>query len=157
MAIWVVMHNSTLHQRKRKGVTIPQRKKGESNKYLEHIAHNWLYPRIIWMLEDTISEPCTALIVCRNLWKQDRREKDKLRGSWHQPVQSSMTNFVLFQRLWKIQCWRILAYLQCGHQLYARTRGHGLWRGLEPRTRMNLPWLWEDECRIASGAASWSQ
>jgi hypothetical protein len=43
--------------------------------YLEHIAHNWLYPRIIWMLEDTISEPCMALIVCRNLWKQDKREK----------------------------------------------------------------------------------
>ena len=46
--------------------------------YLEHIAHNWLYPRIIWMLEDTISEPCMALIVCRNLWKQDKRKKNKL-------------------------------------------------------------------------------
>lgn len=43
--------------------------------YLEHIAHNWLYPRIIWMLEDTISEPCMALIVCRNLCKQDKRKK----------------------------------------------------------------------------------
>jgi hypothetical protein len=46
--------------------------------YLEHIAHSWLYPRIIWMLEDTISEPCMALIVCRNLWKQDKREKISL-------------------------------------------------------------------------------
>jgi len=46
--------------------------------YLEQIAHNWLYPRIIWMLEDTISEPCMALIVCRNLWKQDKRKKNKL-------------------------------------------------------------------------------
>lgn len=152
------MHNSTLHQRKRKGVTIPQRKKGESNKYLEHIAHNWLYPRIIWMLEDTISEPCTALIVCRNLWKQDRREKYISWGVHDINLFSLPWPILfLFQRLWKIQCWRILAYLQCGHQLYARTRGHGLWRGLEPRKRMNLPWLWEDECRIASGAASWSQ
>ena len=34
------------------------------------MAHIWLNPKIICMLDPTISAPCTALMVLRNLYKQ---------------------------------------------------------------------------------------
>lgn len=41
------------------------------NLHLEKIAQSWLYPKIICTLEATISAPCIARIVLRNLCKSD--------------------------------------------------------------------------------------